>query len=61
MKLSVQMFTDPAEMTRSRLLLRYIAAAERAYKSAVTEFECSEGPSQSRTGAGLDATASPNR
>ena len=32
----VQMFTDPAEMTRSRLLLRYLAAAERAHRSAVT-------------------------
>ena len=35
----IQMFTDPAEMTRSRLLLRYLAAAERAHKSAVAEFE----------------------
>lgn len=33
------LFTDPAEISKSRLLLRYLTAAERAHKSAVTQLE----------------------
>ena len=35
----VRIFTDPAEMAQARLMLRYVTAAERAYKNAVTELE----------------------
>jgi hypothetical protein len=33
------LFTDPAEMSRTRLMLRYLTAAERAYNKAVADLE----------------------
>src|SRR5947208_17034605 len=33
----IRMFTDPAEMAQARLMLRYVTAAERAYRNAVAE------------------------
>src|SRR3954452_11192041 len=35
----IRIFTDPAEMAQARLMLRYVTAAERAYKNAVAELE----------------------
>src|SRR3954452_9704618 len=35
----VRLFTDPAEMTQARLMLRYVTAAERAYKNGRGEVE----------------------
>src|SRR3954451_9278888 len=31
----IRIFTDPGEMTQARLMLRYVNAAERAYRNAV--------------------------
>ena len=32
-----RLFTDPAEMARTRLMLRYLTAAERAYNKALAD------------------------